>query len=168
MSQQGSLSVQASPTVATSFVTDDGTAVPASNVLQIRGGADIATFGSGNTVTIDYTGAGESWINKSASFNAVDGESYFITAAATATLPTAPAQGTVIEFVITGTSTVVIQCGGTDIIEIGNAVSAPGGAATTITQSGSMINGTTLSVVYQTSTATWWALNGFINFWSVA
>jgi len=45
------------PDVATSYVTDSGTAVPALNVLNINGGADITTSGSGDTVLITFTGA---------------------------------------------------------------------------------------------------------------
>lgn len=41
------------PAVATSFVTDAGTAVPAVNILNVLGGVGISTVGAGNTVTIN-------------------------------------------------------------------------------------------------------------------
>lgn len=58
MSQSGPTNgVQGTPSVATSYVTDSGIAIPAVNVLNILGGTDIATAGAGNTVTIAFTGA---------------------------------------------------------------------------------------------------------------
>lgn len=57
MSQAGILDVQnLNPVIPTSFVTDDGTAVPLFNVLDIVGGTGINTVGGGNTVTINSDG----------------------------------------------------------------------------------------------------------------
>jgi len=59
---QASLGVSSSPSVATSYVTDDGTAVPAANTLNVLGDDTtddningIQTTGSGDTVTIELT-----------------------------------------------------------------------------------------------------------------
>lgn len=46
------LTITASAAVADTYTTDSGSAVPALNVLQVRGGTAIATSGSGNTVSI--------------------------------------------------------------------------------------------------------------------
>lgn len=55
MSQAGPLNELSSPTIATSYVTDAGTAIPALNVLNVLGGAGITTSGAGNTILITNT-----------------------------------------------------------------------------------------------------------------
>lgn len=55
MSQAGIINTTSGPvppTVATSYVTDSGTAIPALNILNVLGGEGIDTSGAGNTVTI--------------------------------------------------------------------------------------------------------------------
>lgn len=52
MSQAGLNNVTSTPTVATTFNEDVGTATPVANVLNIRGASGITTSGAGNTVTI--------------------------------------------------------------------------------------------------------------------
>jgi len=59
MSQAGKINDQFTPippTIATSYVTDAGTAVPAANILNVLGGTSIATSAVGNTITISFTG----------------------------------------------------------------------------------------------------------------
>lgn len=52
----GTLNLEAAASVPTSFVTDSGTATPALNSLDILGGNNIATSGTGDAVTIDLNG----------------------------------------------------------------------------------------------------------------
>lgn len=63
MSQAGIVndSISVNPTIPTSFVTDIGTAIPSSNVLQVRGGVGITTSASGNVVTITSNNSGIIW-----------------------------------------------------------------------------------------------------------
>lgn len=57
-----SITISAATSVPNSFPTDSGTATPVANVLNILGGTNVSTSGSGNTVTIDATGfASFSW-----------------------------------------------------------------------------------------------------------
>jgi len=44
------------PTIATSFDTDLGTAIPIGNILQILGGANISTSAAGNIILVDVNG----------------------------------------------------------------------------------------------------------------
>lgn len=62
MSQAGSISISSSPSVPTTFTTDDGTATPAANNINIladdttdNNNNGLATSGSGDTVTILLT-----------------------------------------------------------------------------------------------------------------
>lgn len=48
-------------TVPEFFVTDAGTATPASHILNVFGGPGTHTTGSGNTITISVAGAGFTW-----------------------------------------------------------------------------------------------------------
>ena len=59
MSQAGSLGGGVLPvSVATSYVCDAGTAVPAAYILNVKGAGSTSTAGAGNTITISSTGAG--------------------------------------------------------------------------------------------------------------
>jgi hypothetical protein len=90
------------------------------------------------------------WTDEATTFSAVSENGYFVTAASTANLP-AGTQGATIEFVNAGAGAagIVVTANGTDIIQIGSAVSAAGGTAT------SNVSGDFLSLTYQLASTTW-------------
>lgn len=139
------------PTVATQYVTDSGTAIPAANILNVLGGnSTVQTSGTGNTLTITVVNDGFKWSDQALSFVATVQNGYFCTAALTVTLPTVGlvTGSTVIIYVDTA-SAVVIKAGAGQQIEISNALSSVAGTATSTGQ------GDILEVVYRASDTTW-------------
>ncbi len=50
------LTITPAATIATSYVTDSGTAIPVGNILNVLGGDNISTSGAGDTVTVAVSG----------------------------------------------------------------------------------------------------------------
>ena len=90
-------SVSSTPSVPTEFVTDDGSAIPAANILNVLGGQGIETEGSGDTITINLTGVANNYVNVTNAMSPyeVTADDYFIscnssTGAITIQLPNSP------------------------------------------------------------------------------
>lgn len=74
MSQSGILKIRDKilpPDVPTSFITDSGTAIPLANIIEILGGAGVATSGFGNVVTITVSSSGFSWVVVTSAMNPI-------------------------------------------------------------------------------------------------
>lgn len=102
------LTISSSGVVADSFATNSGTATPAAGILNIVGGTNMTTTGSGNTVTVVGTGAASfSWAVTTVNASAVAYRGYIVNKAGllTMTLPASGAIGDIIE--ITGINTAV-------------------------------------------------------------
>lgn len=165
MSQAGEISATSGPvppTVATSYVTDNGIAIPALNILNVLGGVGASTVGSGNTITINVTSASYDWSEQNASFGALPQNGYFCNAALTASLP---ASGTlqigdsIIIYVDTSLG-VTIQADVNESIQVGSNISALGGTASSNTR------GAILELVFKPSDSTWHTISS-MGVWTI-
>jgi hypothetical protein len=106
------------------------------------------------------------WTDEAASFNAIAGNGYFITATATATLPVPVANGAVVSFAVDvapGTGKLTITAGAGGFIRIGkniSAVAATGGAVNNF-------QGDSITLVYRAVDLTWIAVPGTEGTWSL-
>ena len=100
------------------------------------------------------------WTDEGVSFNAAAGNGYFSTAAITATLPAAPAQGTKISFIVDSASALTIQANTGQILRLGATTSAAAGTAA------STARGNSITLVYRVSDTTWIALSS-IGTWTL-
>jgi len=152
MSQIYKSAAGSSPAIPTSFVTDNGTAVPAANILNVVGNSStVQTSGAGNTITIKVINDGFAWSEKATNFTAIVQNGYFCNASLTTTLP--PSGGLVLgnSIIIYNDfgASVVIQCGVGESIQFGNNTPVAGGTLT------SNVKGDSIEFVFKPSDLTW-------------
>lgn len=128
---------------------------------NITPGTGISIVNGANSITINATGGGQTWLDASGTFTAAANTGYFLTAASTPTLPLAPAQGTVCEFAVVATATMTITAGVGEFIRLDGAVSAAAGTAVAGTI------GNTIELVYRTVGTTWWATSSVGASWTI-
>ena len=151
--------VSTSGTGIPNTITGDsgGALSPTAGNWNILGGPGITTSGSGSTLTINSV----VFTDQGSSTSVTSDSGSFATAAITLTLPAAPAQGDLVEFVCTTASALVVDAPSTHLIRIGNQVSSAGGTAT------SNAIGDSLKLRYRASTTTWHAIS-VIGTWTLA
>jgi hypothetical protein len=133
--------------VPTTFQTDSGNATPAANIIIFHGVG--GTFsGTGNTVTFTVNAEGISWVDESGAFVSAANGAYFISGAATTTLPVG-SQSSTINYSVDTTSQLVISAGTGQKIRIGSSISSTGGSATSNAQ------GSSLRLVFRAADSTW-------------
>lgn len=141
------------PNVATSYVTNAGTAVAAVNVVHVVGAGSTSTSGAGNIITINTTANVLPWTDEAVSFAAAVNNGYFCTAALTATLPAGPTQGQVVIIEVDTAGAVTIQANAGQKISLGNTLSATGGTAV------SSKVGDSTYLVYRNASSTWHSIS---------
>lgn len=145
MSQSGILNRNSSPpAVATSYVTDAGTAIPAANILNVLGAGGTTTSGAGNTITITSAGAGAfTWHVISASQALAVNNGYFCAApggALSLSLPAVSAIGDTIAVSLVGATSWTITQGAGQEISYGDLVTTNGvGGSVSSTKQGDTI-----------------------------
>lgn len=148
----GTIEVQISQAVAASDATTIGLANFDSSFFSVDANGFVSLSGS----------AGFSWIDKAASFAALAGTGYFVTANATATLPAIPSQGNTISFAIdSGSAILTIQANTGQFIKVGKDTSASAGICV------SNFDGDSITLVYRAASSTWIAVDAPEGTWTV-
>lgn len=105
---------------------------------------------------------GITWSDEGAPTTVSSFSGSFATAAVTLTLPPAPSQGDICEFVAVTAGALVIQANGGQTIEIGSSASSVTGTAT------STAIGDSIRLVYRSTGAVWWAVPAVEGIWTLA
>lgn len=153
----GTINLEAGPVMATTYTEDTGSAIPAANILQIRGGPGVTTTGSGNTVTINSV----VFTDQGGSTGVLSDTGSFATGAITLTTPAIPLQGELLQFCCTTASALVVTAAGAQKIRIGSLVSSAGGTAT------STAIGDSITLRFRASDSIWYATSS-IGTWLMA
>jgi hypothetical protein len=160
MSQQQSFINNTNPVVPNiEFIQgNSGSAIgpnPTTHIFNLIGvgGVTVSPAVAPYTQQISVAFTQRPWTDQAASFNALAGNGYFVTATATATLPASPNQGDSIDFIVDSVSGILtIQANTGQIIVIGTSESAPSGIAV------SHDDGDSIQLVYRAADTAWTTL----------
>lgn len=103
------------------------------------------------------------WTDESTSFAAAASNGYFVTGAATATLPASPAQGATIAFCVDGAVLLTVTANTGQMIAVGSALSASAGTA----KNAASVTGCSIVLVYRLSDTTWFSVPAPQGTWTV-
>ena len=145
------------PSIPTSFVTDNGTATPAANILNVIGGNGATTSapGSSNTIVVTVVTDGMPWLDSAVDFNASVQTGYFCSGTITASLPASAGLlngATIIIYVDSGSVVTVLANAG-QTIQISNSQSSVAGTAK------STAEGSVLTLVYRIADTEWHSIS---------
>lgn len=127
------LNMETGGAVATTYTCDTGSATPATNNLNVLGGVNCTTTGSGSTVTVDVQGIGTTWIEVTGtSVSAAINTGYILNNAGlvTVNLPGTFAVGDEIRLAGKGAGLWVADNPAGDVIHFGNQDTSSGGTVT--------------------------------------
>ncbi len=139
-----------------------GSTAGAPAAATLTAGVGISIVNGSNSITIAAAGSEMVWTDEAISFNAAAGNGYFVTAAATATLPASPTQGTEIAFAVDNDAAILtIQANTGQIIRVGTAVSASAGTGV------SNKNGDSIWLIFRSSDNSWIAVGAPQGTWTI-
>lgn len=134
-----------------------------SNLTVISSGTSgqVLTSNGSATPSFQTLVAQTPWTNESSAFTAAVYNGYFVTGTTTATLPTGTVSGQTIYFVAASASVLTIQAAGGQTIRLGADVSAANGTAA------SSAKGDSITLVYDTTGTSWYAIYAVGNAWTI-
>lgn len=118
----------------------------------LTAGTGITITNGSNSITIASAAGILTWSDTSGTFTAAIQNGYFLTAASTPTMPAAPAEGDMVAFVVDVAATITITANTGQKLRLASALSATAGTCVTSLQ------GNTITFVYRTTGATWFAI----------
>lgn len=141
-----------------------GAVPPIANNINIIGSGAVTVTGNAatGTLTISVANDGFVWTDEATSFLASPQNGYFCTATLTATLPSAPVQGSTVIIYVDGMNVVTIQANTGQFIQVGDSVSVVGGVAV----SSPLYTGSTLTLTYRVADTTWHTISSLAS-WAV-
>lgn len=110
---------------------------------------------------VSSLGAGFVWTDTSGTVTASVNTGYFITGTCTSTLPASPSQGDVVRYFVDTSQILTITAAGSQVIRMGNNVSAAGGTCVN-TQRGDSI-----TLVYRSSDTQWCCVDSPTGAWTI-
>lgn len=93
------------------------------------------------------------WTDETTNFSVVSQNGYFVTGAATATMPASPAQGDTVAFVVDGAVALTVTANTGQYLQIGAAKSASAGTAV----NAASVTGCSVTFVYRSSDDVWFS-----------
>jgi len=139
--------------VPINFVTNSGTAVSASNNINIFGSGGSSTSGSGNTVTITTTSGIMTWTDQASDFDADVNNGYFCTDTLIVTLPSGATQGQTVVIETDTVNPVTVQANAGQFLRFGAQLSSIAGTAV------STDSGDSIYLVYREVSSTWHSIS---------
>lgn len=130
------------------------------SAATLTAGTGVTISNAAGTITLNATGGGVSWSDTSGVATMVSNNGYFVTAAATPTLPAAPANGDTISFVVLTAALCTITGNAGQKINLAGSLSAAAGTCATSTA------GFTIRLTYRATATTWWATDA-VGSWTI-
>lgn len=128
--------------------------------INVLGAGRIVVTGTPLTNTLTISLSDFTYTDEAMSFAAASNNGYFVTGAATATMPAAPSQGDRIEFIVDTASTLTVTANAGQTLRIGSSLSAVAGTAA------NNARGDAVTFIYRAADTEWLALS-VIGTWTV-
>lgn len=130
-------------------------------LAALTAGDGVSITNGAGSITISAVGSGLDWSDQSGAFAADVSNGYFITNTATATLPSSPANGSYIAFIVDTSAILTIQANTGQFLRMGSTLSISAGTAV------NEFRGDSIELVYRTGSTSWIVLGAPQGNWAI-